>query len=320
MNPAIETRPRNFLTILDSVEFDTPEMEIFENVFIRKPSSKEMELISESYRVHSAVFSGFRVPETEWIPNPQFPGSGTCQRLTKERWRYAVLDHQIQDNDTQAIQACLALCQKELHAGFNFTFLEMNGKYEKSVGFTYAYFIQYESDHSRRRTDPCKTSEIDFQFTKSLKNAYDLAVSSNREIVRILKSYLQLRALPRYSTAAVVLLFAIIESMVTHHPKLLERIDSITHQVWTKISFIRSFGEVNFRYPANYHNLDDKRTWQLLYEYRSCIAHGREPDWENKLKPLGSSNEAINFLREAARFLLVVELIRPDYMKKIREI
>jgi hypothetical protein len=107
--------------------------------------------------------------------------------------------------------------------------------------------------------------------------------------------------------------------LITHNPKLEDRGDSITHQMKSKIPLLSH----RFDRPLDYSIFQDankEKIWSALYKYRSAIAHGGVPDFEDKeLRVLKDSSNAKIFLKETVKALLRHCLKEPELFRDLRE-
>lgn len=140
------------------------------------------------------------------------------------------------------------------------------------------------------------------------------------EVLRAFKMYQSLSYLPTESEFEFIGLFAIIEMLVTHNPKLEDRGDSITHQMQSKLPLLmRRFSrEIS---AADYFNPQAgvQKIWSALYAYRSALAHGGVADFDRGLQIIKSADIAKKFLDSVVRGLLRHVLVEPQLFKDLRE-
>ncbi len=139
------------------------------------------------------------------------------------------------------------------------------------------------------------------------------------EIRRAIEMFDSLSSLPKFSDFNILGLFAIIEMLITHNPKLEDRGDSITHQMQSKIPLLMR----RFDRPVNYNQyfLTDnyKKIWGALYKYRSAIAHGGQVVFEKDMQILKHSDCAREFVRDVVKALLRHSLREPQLYADLRE-
>src|SRR5690606_9213645 len=103
-----------------------------------------------------------------------------------------------------------------------------------------------------------------------------------------------------------------------HKPGNKEIGDSLCHQITTKVPLLSR----RFDNPLDYSEFKSKEStvWNKLYEFRSSIAHGDEPDFSSKLAALKSAQVAERFLHEATRKLLAHALEEPALYDSLKPI
>ncbi|MBR8223689.1 HEPN domain-containing protein [Burkholderia ambifaria] len=139
------------------------------------------------------------------------------------------------------------------------------------------------------------------------------------EINRAFRMYKALSYLPRESEFEFIGLFAIIEMLITHNPKLEDRGDSITHQMQSKLPllmrrFSRGISASDYFNPQ----VGIQKIWSALYAYRSALAHGGVADFERNLQVIKSPEVAKRFLDSVVRGLLRHVLVEPQLFKDLR--
>jgi hypothetical protein len=141
------------------------------------------------------------------------------------------------------------------------------------------------------------------------------------EIERALSTVVELRRFVHFfSPIRVLSLFAILEMLLTHQPRL-ETDDSITHQLTTKIDFLSP----RLIEPLDYTALGTapaQKIWKALYAYRSALAHGRQVNFKTApdLRILGDERRAREFLDDSVRRLIRHALSDPVVFRDIRPI
>jgi hypothetical protein len=61
------------------------------------------------------------------------------------------------------------------------------------------------------------------------------------------------------------------------------------------------------------------KIWKVLYAYRSCLAHGSEPDFAKELKILGDARKVAAFMRMAVRRLLRYAIQNTELVLDLKE-
>ena len=145
-----------------------------------------------------------------------------------------------------------------------------------------------------------------------LNGAIESFSDSYKDIARAVQMFESLKILPRQSEFQVLGLFGIIELLITHAPRAAEIGDSIRHQVRTKIPLLARHSGQHIDYKAFFPGCTEDKAWDLLYNYRSRLAHGGEPNFVGSLKLLKDRGTALRFLRYATKCLIRYALQEPQ--------
>src|SRR6266567_4059313 len=94
----------------------------------------------------------------------------------------------------------------------------------------------------------------------------------------------------------VIGLFSVIESLVSHGPKLTESADSLSHQIRTKLPLLRKRFYPELEGSGCLPRLQEEATWNKLYAYRSKIVHGEDSQISGDLQALKNVDSVIGFL------------------------
>lgn len=139
------------------------------------------------------------------------------------------------------------------------------------------------------------------------------------ELRRALEMYDNLNSLPEYSEFHILGLFAIIEMLITHNPKLEDRGDSITHQMQSKIPLLSRRFHKPLDVASFFGNASTKKIWSALYAYRSSLAHGGLPDFEaGELRILKNQLHAKSFLSAVVKSMIRHALKEPHLYHDLR--
>lgn len=136
------------------------------------------------------------------------------------------------------------------------------------------------------------------------------------EVTRALDMYYRLGAIQKDQPMYVVGVFSIIEALLTHRQRPGEA--GLSHQIQTKMNLLHA----RFRRPLDLSRFPPGFTlctlWDRLYAYRSCVAHGKRPDFADKLQLLVNADTANRFLDDAAKALLKHAMIEPQLVTDLR--
>lgn len=134
-----------------------------------------------------------------------------------------------------------------------------------------------------------------------------------------LKSFSQLRRVPSSSDLVIVGLFSIIESLITHQPRLNETLDSINHQITNKIMLLRKRYSREIDPPQYFLKAAEENIWKKLYGYRSNVAHGTPISFDVEYKVLKDRECVVRFLRDNIKELLLMALKEPEFLFDLRK-
>lgn len=299
------------------VDCDVP-VEVVPGHFLQKANNVQVRLIKEQLLLVGAIYPPSILYECAIVPtgentNGRYPFR--TEPLPQEEWRYWVINCNGPNIDQTDLEIAADLLQQGLYIGMMFAkWTGETGGFGWNRGFAVNYYRNFD-----RMTEPvvqlglARLREIGGHFAQ-LKISKDKWPNHYSAAHR----FHYLRDLHDQSDFMVIGLFSAIESLITHAPKLTEPMDSLTHQMKTKMSLLRN----RFQRPLDYEPFfgirDGDKVWGKLYEYRSLVAHGEQPNFETVLKLLRSSQNAIAFLREAAKLLILQALNEPQLIADLK--
>lgn len=162
---------------------------------------------------------------------------------------------------------------------------------------------------------------------KEIASTYDLVVATTGgaggkgdfpEIRRALHMLDSLNDLPKNSDFLCLGLFAIIEMLITHNPRLEDRGDSITHQMRSKVPLLSRRFDRQLPLSKYFGEASSEKIWSALYSYRSSLAHGGVPNFNNDHRILVSKENADKFLLETVKSLIRHALREPFLYSDLR--
>jgi hypothetical protein len=123
--------------------------------------------------------------------------------------------------------------------------------------------------------------------------------------------------MPLMQVFDVLAMFMLIEMLLTHNPGDREIGDSLVHQVRHKVPFVfeRKCEQIDY---SQFAGASSDQIWKKLYKYRSCIAHGEEPDFGSKLRVLRDQETANHFLTNVTRRLIRFSLDDPGLFEGLK--
>lgn len=310
-----------FVLNLIEIEAELP-FELIPGCYIDRASKDLRDRIKESLVKYGLPFIPTSSPvelryEHQLVadPNPN-DRRGTFERLPESDWRYYVIT--IPDDITH----------NYLNHVSNITDipLELSGlAFPAMGGMNFNAGILQNSFRVPDHLDP--VPKVSHEFLNELSYTYGLymeilnGISDKTgfpEIQRAMEMFHALGYLNRFSDFHVLGLFAIIEMLITHNPKLEDRGDSITHQMQSKLPLLSHRFSRSLDYSC-FCKAPEKKIWEALYKYRSALAHGGVADFQSaELKLLKDNRNAKSFLKEVVKALLRHSLKEPQLYKDLR--
>lgn len=297
---------------IDSIQMEAElPFLLIDGCTVKKADDEQIDRIKQSVdRFCVGAFSHeyyyeYKIVETE---------SGSAfERQNKENWRYYIIEHE--DNSIFDLQFASNITDVPL----NFSSLRFkNGGRGYSPSKLQNYF-----NEANPITKIVRQHDLeDLSHTYKLINHVAGNVKEGSEfpeIRRALQMYDNLKSLPHYSEFHIIGLFAIIEMLVTHNPKLEDRGDSITHQMRAKIPLLSRRFDKEVNTSDFFGDTSENKIWTHLYKYRSLLAHGGMPDFERDLKSLKDFKNVKSFLDLIIRRMLKHSLKEPFLYRDLRE-
>lgn len=299
----------NIRSLLGSTNF-----ELAEGVNLRRANDDEIESIKRTLKQLSPQRSTGPAFWEESFDNE----SRSVRPLTKEEWRYYVLDLRRIDATPRDLETAFDLAATEIEVGFTlFEETYVDGRASNLIWNSDRLFHVLEN--AKRRSD--FWVEVDNSHVAEIKSIYaSLQTYDDRvlDVKRLLIQLTDLKGLPHGSPLRYLGYFGILESLLTHPPKPTDPYDSITRQVKKKLTllnrrFVRAIDYSRFA-------VDPEKVWTRMYAYRSVIAHGGIPDFtRGDLVALKSPALALNLLRETTKALIRHALTEPQLVSDLRE-
>ena len=139
-------------------------------------------------------------------------------------------------------------------------------------------------------------------------------------IFRAITDFHQTKMITDHSALKVLSYFSIIESLLTHVPRPVDTIDSLTRQVSTKMSLLSKRFQRSLNYTRYFPQLPTpEKAWSKLYSFRSTIAHGGDANFKGEFSALISRDNIHEFLKESLKLLLLYTLREPDFVADLQK-
>jgi hypothetical protein len=138
------------------------------------------------------------------------------------------------------------------------------------------------------------------------------------EIKRLARRVTDLKGFPHRSPLRFLGYVAILEALLTHLPKPSDPYDSITRQIKKKLLLLNNRFPRRIEY-APFGNVSPEKLWSRIYEYRSQLAHGGNPDFSGDLAILGNHEQALRLVKETVKAVVRQALMEPRLLLDLRE-
>jgi len=267
-----------------------------------------------------------------WIPYdglyhqvPTESGGTTLSRtlLPKENWKYWVIAYNGYNYRQFDIMRAALLLPFDFQIGTKILFSDENQN-GQIVGYSYIqdHLVEKCNDWDVVCMSPtkidskelyrigeiiCLISELK-EKNQEISNHFLTAISRFEEVMKV----------GRKTDLIIVGLFALIEFLITHKPRLNENLDSITHQIINKIVLLRKRYSRQIVTDKYFSKATEETIWKKLYAYRSSIAHGSGFQFNKDGVMLKNKYNVIEFLEENIKELLLLLLKEPDLVFDIR--
>lgn len=315
MNTEIIKIPASgYSVFIDSIEFEVAlPFTIIDGYTIKKADNEQIIKIKENMtRFCASTLSHEYYYEYKLTKKES---SVLFEKQDKEKWRYYIVDYS--GNEGALFDLQLASNITDLPLDFSSLRLR-NGGRGYSPGKLHSYFQEMDPEPKVVRQQNLE------ELVQTYRLITEVAGEAKKdgqfpEIRRALQMYDNLKSLPYYSDFHIVGLFAIIEMLVTHNPKLEDRGDSITHQMRSKIPLLSRRFEKKIDTSNFFGDTAENKIWTHLYKYRSSLAHGGAPDFEKDLKALKDFENVKKFLDLIVRRMLNHSLREPFLYRDLKE-
>lgn len=277
---------------------------------LRRASSEEIEQIKSALATHATIHWPW-VSHHFWEQQWPHPG-GELIILPEEDWRYHVIATEL--GNISALFAALDLAPVELEPGIRVHWL---GKDLPSIGHDPARFFHVLADARGNSSFFVDISKSEIDQIREIHLSLQRCDDSLIKISPILRQIHDLKSLPHDSPLRFLGYFAIVESLLTHAPKLTDPYDSITRQVKKKLALLDHRWTPKIDYTPFGETRPDA-VWTKLYSYRSAVAHGSEPRFDSELSVLVDREACLKIVKETTKAVIRQALIEPQLLVDLR--
>lgn len=316
------TAPSNISLIMDSIIIDPSILpfQLAEGAVIDKASEQERDRLKKL--LSQIIGSGYGT-ERRFECHVQTVTEGAATRwvfeeLPEEEWRYYVI--RTDDNGSKNID--LGQVSAISQACLEFQSLSLSNGGHGFRSSTLVNLFHFELPEPSKHITEADLSEIALLYALKLEVVGSVSQPSAPypEIGRALQMLDNVRMLPQHSEFQVLGLFAIIEMLITHNPKLEDRGDSITHQMKAKLPLLSNRFDRPLPYQRYFGQASSNTIWSALYGYRSTVAHGGMANFSSgQLQCLKDRRNADSFLFLTVQSLIRHSLREPQLYRDIKE-
>jgi hypothetical protein len=293
----------NFVVMMNvSGIVEGQELQIIPDHVLRRACSEEIRFIK-------AIVDQFYMGPLQGIPNPwefRRVAGGAVEQLPEGDWKYFVIAFQGGNQDMIDLEYAFILCPWEFKVGF--TVIQ---RYAHHAGRL------FEMLNSNAYANP-EMMEITQSQIEEIASIYRRIKECGQIGVRRVALQIQdLDALPTRSNMKFLGYFAILESLLVHEPKGTDPYESITRQVKQKLALLDNRWNPRMDFSI-FGPVSSEKIWRKMYEYRSSLAHGNEPDFKGKLKILKDRRSALALLRFAVKAVARQALLEPQLLGDLK--
>ena len=313
---------KSFCFILNPIEVIGAErIELIPDHWLERADEEQADLIREKLGEFCAGMPFKPEYEREWIPNAENANGVKGKWREYEKWRYWIVSFESRKYEFITIQLAAELLKNDLDIGFTQT-------YDETYEVTRISGFQWNTSRISSFFDPQNFHEI--QPAKGIKEIEVREITENYALVKAieksdsmaykaLNSFSQLKSLPRQSQMVTFGYFSIIEALITHRPRLNESLDSLNHQVSTKMVLLSKKFQRQLDYNHHFGELEKDKVWKQLYGYRSALAHGIHAEFNSEFKNLRDLPNVLRFLKEAVKLTLLLAMKEPDFLADLKK-
>lgn len=297
----------DILSVEDKVPFlITPE------IILQKADSKQITTIKKNIGQYISRFNHYEAINTTPANNI---GKEFTSTSDPAKWNYWTIKYsQAVDHDKIT---CIKLATKLIKNDFSLIFdSHSNGGFSShTIGLPLFYI---DDDYTNIKVIDAKELKLLSQYYKLILSFQKIRVE-HPNISKSLIDFHQLQGIPKDSLFLILGVFSILELLLVNSTN--DRENSITHQLKYKIPLLnkRSINPLNFRdFVKGPDTLTLTTIIEILYKFRSEIAHGSAIDFENKFKLMKGTNVVV-LLMNLLKMTLLVSLAEPDLVNDLKK-
>jgi len=312
----------NYIFFLSLVDIKAPlPFEIIPNHFIDRVKPGQIKVIKnflKEYGLSHLSIYVYEKSQVQAISRENGDIEYQSELLPPEKWKYWAISYKGRSQEIQNIQNVTLLLKEQIEFGPEFRLNDESSLSMSNFPAIMSYLTSKEVIHSIQPTaqisaEDLKNIQLYYSLLKGLKPEYSYITNA----INLLN---ELRALPRESDFISIGLFSIIESLLSHNPKLDYFHDSIKHQIKTKIPLLRKRFVRTLDYGEYFKNgVKEEKILSNLYDYRSAIVHAGNSKIPNDLSSILIGKEEVRkFLVELTKLLIITALMEPELVTDLK--
>jgi len=319
---------KGFIHILSNIQISDYHkgIELVKNNIFRKATPKEILLIKNELK-KIPILHGIEDNDRKFIYEYESGKVKTDEYTTYEKinlneddFKYWIIEFD-NNHQVQFLELAINLINNSFELGFTFIYSDTN---QEKVSIMYSDYIINKYKNMECNYYNYKTTAVDIDEIISIQKIYKRLMENSEKELFIkysIDNFNSLKYIDDNSNLLFVGYFSIIESLVTHSPRLKESLDSISHQIVNKLNLLQKFFLRQVDYNKYFNSLGQDKVWSKLYSYRSDIAHGNPISFEKeaKYKALKSKKNIKLFLEEIIKNLILVAINNPELLCDLKK-
>jgi hypothetical protein len=295
----------NFVVMMNVSEIvGRQELQIIPDHVLRRADTEEIRFIK-------AVVDQFYTGPLQSIPNAwesRRVAGGAVERLPKEEWKYFVIAFPGGNQDMINLEYAFVLSPWKIKIGF--TVIQRSAYHAGRI---------FEMLDSNAYTVPemMAITQSQAQEVGSIYARIQECTHNSLDVKRTAAQILDLDALPTRSNIKFLGYFAVLESLLVHEPKGTDPYESITRQVKQKVALLDNRWKPRIDFSV-FGQESPEKIWGKMYDYRSSLAHGSEPDFRKGLKILKDRRSALGLLRFVVKAVARQALFEPQLVADLK--
>ena len=297
--------------------------EVIPGLHLRKPTAEELDRLRSLVAECCKSDMGWIAPyEIKWSRKDTEEPSYTFESLKDpDDWKYWLLEEEGGGNKAHEFSRIAQIVNPVIDLGIRLIYWKNNE--QTTMGHApISHHIGkrhwgFEGRHDGPIVDIIRETELN--LIRALHNQLNAITDRHSFISSSLDTFSEVCKLSMYANLRIVGIFSVIESLITHAPRLTETLDSISHQISGKIILLNKRFEDSIPRPEAFGDVSDQKLWKKLYAYRSKVAHGQEPGFTGDLALLKDRPTVHNYLFEECQALLRFSIMEPQLVADLRE-